>query len=124
MNKVISMLSYRKGENQALDAAFRSAEQYGSVRIGRDFLFCRKIVKWDYIDLERIDRAWRRIEEVRAKTGCCSNDFSRHFLKLLTNSGEEITLKIGEALYRHEPEMLIEAIQRIRPEIAIGKPNG
>lgn len=116
------MLStYQKGHSARLDEEFEQSRPFGRIRVGNDHLFWKKTFRWNLLPLSDVLRAYRRIEEVRGKTGCCSNDFSIHKLILLLTNGERLELLIGDSLYRHEPERLIEEMQRQWPQIAYGK---
>lgn len=117
-------MRYRKHENEAMDRAFDGGVQYSHIRLGGHWLFCRKGFAWHVIDAERIVRAWRRVEEVTSRVACCSNDFSIHRLIVTGEDGAPQSLLIGEGLYRHEPELLLEDLHARWPHIAIGKPDG
>ena len=114
---------YRRNTDPTADADFAAARVFGKVRLGTESLFWRRGLRAYRLPLKEIRRAWRRVEEVRAKTGCCSNDFSAHFLMLRLADGTEEKIKIGEALYRHEPEALMEQLKAQCPDLPIGKPE-
>jgi len=113
---------YIKATDALLDADFAAAEPFGNIKLGREAVFCRRLLRWSYVPVSSIKRVWRRIEEAKGRTGCCSNDFSSHFLMFETEDGVE-KLKIGEEMYRHEPEALMERIAAMHPGIAVGKPE-
>jgi len=114
---------YIKDKDTLLDADFAAAEPFGNIKLGREAVFCRRLLRWSYVPISGIKRAWRRMEEAKGRTGCCSNDFSSHFLMLETADGEVVKLKIGEEMYRHEPEALMERIAAMHPGIPVGKPE-
>ena len=116
------MTAYKKNVNAALDADFAAAEPFGNVKLGKEAVYCRRLLSWSYVLVSEITRAWRRIEEAKGRTGCCSNDFSAHFFMLQTANGVE-KLKIGEEMYRHEPEALLEKFAQMFPDIPTGKPE-
>lgn len=115
---------YQKGRSQELDAELAAAQSFGKIKVGQTVLFWRKTLRWFYIPAAELERVYRRVEEVRGKTGCCSNDFSIHRLMLVTKSGEEISVLIGDSLYRHEPERLMELMQSRWDTISYGKKEG
>lgn len=118
-------MRYKKNGSAALDAAFASAEPFGRIRLAPEAVFYRRGFGWHYVPLTDVVRAYRRVQQVEASTACCTNDFSIHHLILLTAGGERHELLIGEALYRHEPERLLEALSAQHPSITIGKlPEG
>lgn len=113
--------TYKKGVYPWLDEEFAAAQPFGKLRLGKNGIFSRRGLRWSYIPVSLIARAYRRIEEVNGKTGCCSNDFSIHKLMLVKTDGELLPLLIGDSLYRHEPEKLMEAMQSQWPALAYGK---
>lgn len=114
-------MDYNKGQDARIDNDFNTAEPYAKVKVGDEFIFWKTFLRWKYLPFASIKRAYRRVEEVNGRTGCCSNDFSVHTLIVITEDSQEIEIKIGEGLYRHEPERLIEAISRKHPSVIIGK---
>ena len=116
------MHKYKKGADAAMDAAFASGAPYGKIKVADELLFARKGICWRAIRRADIAQAYRRVQEVRGRTCCCTNDFSIHHLIVLLQDGSKEELLIGEGLYRHEPERLLEEMQRRWPEVAYGLP--
>ena len=116
------MQQYKKGADAATDAAFVSGVPYGKIKVADELLFARKGIGWRTIRRADIERVYRRVQEVRGRTCCCTNDFSIHHLIVLLRDGGREELLIGEGLYRHEPERLLEDMQGRWSEIAYGKP--
>lgn len=114
-------MKYKKGTDIIADRDFKETGAYGKVKAGNEFLFWKEILNWNYVPFNEIERVYRRVEDVSSRTGCCSNDFSVHTLVMVKKDGSIIEAKIGEGLYRHEPEKLIEEIRDMHPEILIGK---
>lgn len=100
----------------------RGKAVYGKLIPGDTHLFYRRGMALYAVPYSAIQRWWRRVEEVASRVGCCSNDFSIHKLGLQLKDGSELMLKIGEGLYRQEPERLMEALLERQPQIAVGKP--
>lgn len=117
------MERYRKGQNAAMDAAYTAGKQYGKVRVGGEWLFFRKGLFQYVLNAAEIVRAFRREEQVQSHTSCCESDFNIHRLILEMRSGEKQTITIGDGLFRHEPEHLLENMQILWPEIIIGVPQ-
>lgn len=112
---------YKKGADAALDRDFQGAAPFGKVKVGDENLYWKIVLRWYYMPMKGIARAYRRLEEVKGRTGCCSNDFSIHKLMLVDEADGLKEVKIGESLYRHEPEALLEELKKRHPQIAIGK---
>lgn len=112
---------YKKGQDPAVDRDYEAAAPFARIRVGDKFLFYKGLLKWNYISLTEAVRIYRRMEEVRGKTGCCSNDFSIHTLIVALKTGDVMEIKIGEGLYRHEPELLMEELKKRHPAILYAK---
>lgn len=112
---------YRKNQEAELDEEFRTGQPFGLIRVGKTRLFWRKNLRWRCLPICEVERAYRRIEEVNGKTGCCSNDFSIHKLILVLKNGEKKEVLIGDSLYRREPERLMEAMQQQWTQLIYGK---
>ena len=108
--------------NDPRRSEYSTGERISGITIGSEHIFWRKGLHLYALPLNTIVRFWRRLEEVSSKTGCCSNDFSVHTLVVLDRGGEVHEMKIGEGLYRHEPERLLERLSQKLPEAVIGKP--
>lgn len=113
----------KKAENPELYEQSRNKTAYGKIIPGDSHVFCRQGLRLYAVPYQDIAVWWRRIEEVASRVGCCSNDFSIHKLVLRLSDGSELMLKIGEGLYRQEPERLMEALHAICPHIPTGKPR-
>lgn len=114
-------MDYKKGQDPAADSDFDAAAPFGKVRVGTVNLYCKGILRWSYLPMEEVVRIYRRMEEVRGKTGCCSNDFSIHTLIVVTKDGTKHEMKIGDGLYRHEPERLMDELKARHPQICYEK---
>ncbi|MCQ2442767.1 MAG: hypothetical protein MJ077_06575 [Oscillospiraceae bacterium] len=112
---------YQKGICADLDKEWKQSQPFGHIRVGTEHLFWKRHFRWYGVSSEAITRAYRRVEEVNGKTGCCSNDFSIHHLILCLRDGQCLELLIGDSLYRHEPEHLIEAMKKNWPQLIYGK---
>jgi len=108
--------------DEALFQQEQAGRHLGNMTVGTDHLFWKKGLSRYAMPYSDIRRYWRRIEQVNGKTGCCSNDFSMHFLIVRTDE-EELKLSIGDSLYRQEPEQLMEALAELLPDVPSGKPQ-
>lgn len=117
----MSNFIYQKGASPTLDAAFSRSQPFGKLRVSDSTLFWKQLLRWHALPVSDLQRVYRRVEEVHGTTGCCSNDFSIHRLVVVRKNGEELPLLIGDSLYRHEPERLMEFIRQHWSGVAIGK---
>lgn len=117
----MSEMVYHKGVLSELDEEFAQSQPFGRIRVGQKHLFWKQTLRWYFLTIDQVERLYRRIEEVNGKTGCCSNDFSIHRLMVVKKGGEVLSLLIGDSLYRHEPERLMDAISQRFPHLAFGK---
>lgn len=115
------VMTYKKGADAAMDRDHADGVWFGNIRVGREFIFVKQFLRTMCVRADEVARAWRRVEQVEARTGCCSNDFSQHYLVMVLKDGSEVKWKIGEALYRHEPEALMEEIVKRWNWVEIGK---
>lgn len=114
---------YKKKISAELDREFQEARQLGLVKVGSVNLFWRNKLRWFYLPAAEITQAYRRIEQVESHTSCCETDFSIHRLILMLKDGTELVVFIGESMYRHEPEMLMDEIRKNHPHIEIAAPH-
>ncbi|MDY3249010.1 MAG: hypothetical protein SOX32_01525 [Candidatus Choladocola sp.] len=118
--RTITQSVYRKNEVGSLDLEFREAEQYGKVKLGREYIFWKKGLKWYLERYDNISRAFRRIEAVDTKMCCGNVNFDIQKLVLILKDGNEAELLIGEGV-PGEAEALYRKLQENRPEISYGK---
>ena len=118
--KKITQSIYRRNEVSSLDLEFREAEQYGKVKLGKEYIFWKKGLKWYLERYDNISRAFRRIEAVDTKMCCGNVNFDIQKLVLILEDGNETELLIGEGM-PGEAEALYKKLQEIRPEISYGK---
>ncbi|MDO4475282.1 MAG: hypothetical protein Q4B59_00665 [Lachnospiraceae bacterium] len=108
---------YKKKTSPDMDREFEAAAVFGKVKIGTEHFFWRKNLRWYYVPAERVTQVYRQIQQVTSHTSCCETDFSIHRLILLSKEGEELSVLVGDSMYRHEPERMMEEIARLHPQI-------
>ena len=113
---------YRANQSGELDQDYQAAKPFAKMRVGEKNLYWKKLVRWYYMPFEEIRQVYWRIEEVTSYTSCCQTDFSIHKLGIIRQDDAELIVQIGQELYRHEPEKLLEALREMHPEIRIAKP--
>lgn len=117
---MISTFIYRKQENTQTDMDFKNASPYGKVKLGDQFIFWKKGLRWNAAGIDEVTRAFRRIEGVDTKMCCGNVNFDIQKLVLVSEDGSELELLIGEGTPR-EAEALYLDLQKRRPGIAYGK---
>lgn len=111
---------YRRGECQETDQEFKEAPFYGKVKIGCRHIFWKKGFRWSMAELEKVQRAYRRIEAVDSKMCCGNVNFDIQKLVLILKDNTEIEILIGEGMPR-EAEALYEKMKTEYPQISYGK---
>lgn len=110
---------YHHGKDTVLDAEYDNSVAYGKVKLGKDVIFWKAGLRWFYMPLSKVQRIFRRVEEVNAKICCGRASF--HMEKLvLVSDGEELELYIGENMGDRARELL-QTLQEAHPELAYGK---
>ena len=100
---------------------YDSAQPLGNVRLGDKRLFWKSGMKLYAIDLAAVRRVWRQEENVYGKLCCGGRSYVIHRLVVLTDSGRQLTVHIGDDAKSAAVELL-RVIQERFPHIAIGKP--
>lgn len=111
---------YTKGANAAADQDFELDTSYGRVKLGNQFIFWKKGLRWYGVEVKNIERAYRRVEEVSTKICCGPANFDIQKLRLVLKDGEELELLVGEGNIR-EAEALYRELQEKHPQIQYGK---
>lgn len=113
---------YHKGSDAMMDAAFASAVSYGKVKLETNIIFWKVALRWFYLPLSRVQRAYRRVEEVNAKMCCGRANFDIQKLMLQLDEGTTLELYIGEN-ERDVAGRLFQALKEAHPELQYGKPQ-
>lgn len=114
------VLTYRSNLSHPVTSDFENADQYGKVKLGREFLFWKKSFSWQYVSLADVKRIYRRVEAVDTKVCCCNVNFDIQKLVVELNDGTVCELLIGEGIVS-EAEALFAALKKQRPELSFGK---
>lgn len=112
---------YKKNQIPALDEEFSLAASYGKVKLGKNYIFWKKGLRWHYLELQNVQRAFRRIEAVNAGLCCGKASFDIQKLVLILRNSTELDLVIGDAMPR-EAEKLYAQMQKQQQRILFGKP--
>ncbi len=111
---------YTKGENTSLDESFVAAQTFGLIKLAADYIFWKKGLRWYVIPIEQVERAYRRVEEVKTKVCCGPANFDIEKLVLGLKNGEELELRIGDGALRQAQE-LYKSLKETHPELQFGK---
>lgn len=112
---------YSPRENAVLDSEFAAAARYENVRLGTAHLFWKPLFRWHVIPLSRVERLFRRVEDVYGKMCCGGRSFRMEKLALILKNGEELEIHIGDDV-EPKAKALLEALKAGHPEILYGKP--
>lgn len=112
--------TYHHGKDAALDTEFADAAPYGKVKLGKTVIFWKVTLRWFYLPLNLVQRAYRRVEEVNAKMCCGRANFDIQKLMLVLD--EETTLELLISEGQAEPAVkLYKVLQETHPELKYGK---
>lgn len=113
---------YSRGGNAAADQDFAQGAPYGKVKLGREYVFWKKGLRWYGAELGQVQRAYRRVEAVDTKMCCGNVNFDIQKLVLQMKDSAVLELLIGEGT-RREAETLYQDLQSAHPEFQYGKPQ-
>ena len=111
---------YIRQENTSLDTDFSSSTPYGKVRLGKNTIFWKKGFKWYQVELNQVQRIYRRVEHVYGKLCGGGDTYDIERLMLILKNGENVELVIGDRMTK-EAVALMEHLQVSHPEIQYGK---
>lgn len=116
----VKQYAYTKGADAVLDAEFKAAKAYGSVKTGETVIFWKSGLRWCAIPVQQLQRIYRRVEPVYGKLCCGGRSYLIERLVLVLHSGEELVLRIGDDA-KKEAEALFAHLQERHPHIQYGK---
>ncbi len=99
---------------------FVNASAYGKVKISPNYVFWKKGFKWYAIELEKIQRIYRRVEHVYGKLCGGGDTYDIERLMLVLKNEENVEIVIGDRMAK-EAIALMEHLQTSHPEIQYGK---
>lgn len=100
MEHNLKQYSYRKGNSPDMDQEYRLASSYGAVKKGEHYIFWKKGFRWSRIEINRIQRVYRRIEAVDTKMCCGNVNFDIQKLVFILEDQDCLELMIGEGTPR------------------------
>lgn len=112
---------YISKADPALDGEFSAAGRYENVRLGTTHLFWKPMFRWHTVPLSRVQRIFRRVEDVYGKLCCGGRSFRMEKLVLMLADGTELEIHIGDDV-EAKAKALLEALQTAHPQILYGKP--
>ena len=105
----------------SLDAEFSAAARYENVKLGTTHLFWKPMFRWHAVPLSRVQRIFRRVEDVYGKLCCGGRSFRMEKLVLILTGGTELEIHIGDDA-ETKAKALLESLKTNHPEILYGKP--
>lgn len=119
-------LIYKPGADAALDAQFAAAKTYHNVRLGETSIFWKRTFHWYSLPLSRVQRVYRRVEEVRGRLCCGGANFDIQRLMLCLTDGSSLEITIGDSLLvsvamQRLAEDLYSTLKEAHPELQYGK---
>lgn len=125
MKSGLNEFIYTRGKDEALDEAFQWGTPYGKVKLGENELFWKAGLRWYVVPMNRVRRAYRRVEFVQGKLCCgrASYDIQSLVLELDDGTSREILIgdnEIGDAM-KHKAEALLASLQAAHPNVQYGK---
>lgn len=121
MTANLSQYLYKPGTDPELDEQFSRAAVYGRIRLGHSALFWKAFLRWYTVPLDRVRRAFRRVEEVHGKMCCGGHYFRIERLVLVLTDGHELELYIGDDV-AEKAQALFQTLRDTHPRIQYGKP--
>lgn len=112
---------YTKRKDTALDADFSQANSYGRVKLGKQAIFWELGFRWYAVPMNRIVRAYRRVEDTLTQIGCRPGVVGVQKLILILDDGSRLELQIGEGDKEEVAEGLYVALQQNQPQLKYGK---
>lgn len=120
MKKDIKKFYYNRGVNDKLDREFEQAISIECVKLGVHHIFWKKNFHWYVVAVESIERAYRRVEEVKSKVCCGPANFDIEKLMLVLKDGELMEIRIGDGV-KQAAELLYSELRRQHPQLQYGK---
>ena len=102
---------------EELERDYSRAENLDGVQLGERCLYFRKFSGVTYLPYERIDRAWLRQEEVKARMCCGTANFDQFYLVVSYGGGRE---RRGHVAGKAEGQRCLDRVAAQNPEVKIG----
>ena len=101
----------------ALNADFAGAQNLGKVQLGQTCFYFTKFSGTSYLPIDRVEHAWLRQEEVKAKLCCGVANFDQFYLMIRDRDG---TLHRGEVRSLEVGKEALSLLSLRNPDIRIG----
>lgn len=112
---------YVKKKDPARDADFEAGVSYGRLKLGTNTVFWELGFRWYAVELARVRRVYRRVEETLMQVGCRPGVKGIQKLMLVLDDGSTLALQIGEGDREDVAEALYASLQAAHPELQYGK---
>lgn len=112
--------TYTLGKDLSVDREFQQGTLYGKVKLGSNHLFWKNGLRWYVLNIAKVERTYRRVEEVRSKICCGNANFDMQKLALILIDGKTLFLLVSEG-NEQEAKDLYQALKENHPELKFGK---
>ena len=103
------------------DGDFANGVAYGRVRLGNARIYWELGFRWYGVEISRIERVYRRVEDTLMQVGCRPGVQGIQKLVLILTDGTKLELQIGEGNKETVSEGLYLALQLAHPYLKYGK---
>ena len=103
------------------DGDFANGTSFGRVRLGQRRIYWELGFRWYGVELSRVERVYRRVEEALMQVGCRPGVQGIQKLVLILTDGTKLELQVGEGNKETVAEALYEALQQAQPQLQYGK---
>ena len=102
---------------ETLERDYAQARSFGKLRLGERCVYFRKFSGTTYLPYSRIDRAWLRQEEVKARLCCGTANFDQFYVVMVCAGGQECR---GHMEDKSTGQACLNYIAAQEPSIGIG----
>ena len=102
---------------EELERDYTQAQSLGKMQLGEHCLFFRKFSGISCLPYCRIQRAWLRQEEVKARMCCASANFDQFFVVMACDDGKE---RRGQVIDKAMGQKCLDHIAAKNPNVRIG----
>ena len=101
---------------EQLQADYAAAEKQENLKLGEKCLYIAHTLYTEYVPYEAVERAYRRVEDVRGKLCCGVTTYEIHHL-VIEAGGKEVTVLLES---KEAAQMALDRIADKNPKAQIG----
>lgn len=105
------------GAQPGAEEDYSSADRYGAIRIGREYLFYRGLTQVEYLPLSQIAWAYMRQEDSHITLCCGKGNLPSYYLMVMDKTG---TLTKTPVEMERTVKSILKELELRGPEIVIG----